>query len=580
MDPVQEIKNRLSIEEVVADYVQLKKAGRNFKGLCPFHHEKTPSFIVSPEKQLAYCFGCQKGGDIFKFIQEIENVEFKEALELLARKAGVELTPLPQANKSLKSRLFEMHELATDFYVANLIRPDQESVRNYLQERGLQELTINKFRLGYAPAAWDHLSQRLLKAGFNQEEIVSSGLALWRENKNDGIYDRFRQRIMFPLCNGQGQVLGFSGRILGQGEPKYLNSPESLIFHKKDFLYAFNFAKQPIKEKNAVIFTEGQMDTLMCHQAGFTNTVATSGTALTEQHLLLVKRLTRNLILALDTDQAGVNATNRAIELALGEDFEIRIFVPEHGKDPSEIIAKDPSLFEQALTKVISWFEFQFQVVFRENKLSDPQQKRQVAEQLFTFLKKIPSQLDLEHYLKALAKKLQVSLDALSADFKRLGRKSSFRSDTTPVAHAKPTYQRSELLLGLLINNPKELAYAIGALEDFQNLGSDLEEAFLSLKNYYTTNTPHFVLSDFLSTLKSPELKQRIELLALYTEQSYQDFEETEIHKEVKSLLQKLKDETKLRLLKALAQQIKDAENTGDQALINSLLAKQRDLLK
>ncbi|MDD4352204.1 MAG: DNA primase [Candidatus Gracilibacteria bacterium] len=579
MDPVVEIKNRLSIEDVVADYVQMKKAGRNFKALCPFHQEKTPSFVISPEKQLAYCFSCHKGGDMFSFIQEIENIEFPEALKILAQKAGVSLQEQAPLQKNKKSRLFEMHELATKFFTSVLFAEEGREALQYLHERGLTDETIRKFELGFATEDWNKLSKHLEQKGYSQEEIVSAGLALWRDRKTDGIYDRFRKRIIFPLSNSQSQVLAFTGRILGEGEPKYLNSPESLIFHKKDFIYGFNFAKQAIKEQDFTLFTEGQMDTIMCHQAGFKNAVASSGTALTPEHLRVIKRFSRNLVLALDTDSAGISASERAIELALAEEFEVKVVNKLAGKDPAEIIQKDPSLFQDSLSKAISWFDFYFEVVFKDLNLDEVKDKQFISKEFSRILGKLKSMMALEHYLKLLAKKLKTSLEAIKSDFKQdsKGKREHQKEETLP---SSERVKREECLLGLLVNYPKELAYAVGALDDSQCISTIWRDVFVSLRNYYLTNDPHFVINDFIATLKTDELKAKIQILALYIDETYQNFDETDIHKEIKTLLQHLKESHKRTILKQLNSELKEAEQEGNTAKIESLLAKQRDLLK
>ncbi|MFO0780606.1 MAG: DNA primase [Candidatus Gracilibacteria bacterium] len=341
VDAVQEIKAKLSIEDVVRQYVQLKKAGRSLKGLCPFHAEKSPSFVVSPERGIAYCFGCHKGGDIFAFIQEIEGVDFVDALKLLAERTGVELQQYEMKHalpKGEKDQLLQVHELVTKFYIRQLWEtPDGKKVLDYLHTRGLTDETIRRFQIGFAPDSFDATHSLLLKEGFSKKMLVLSGLALTQETTVDRIYDRFRGRLMFPISDHMGRVVAFGGRALKKDqEPKYLNSPETAIYHKSNVLYGFSFAKPSIKEHQEVILVEGYMDMIAAFQAGLTNVVATSGTALTVQQLRHVQPFVRSIALAFDMDNAGQEAARRAFDLTQEFDFFVKVITLPEGKDIAE----------------------------------------------------------------------------------------------------------------------------------------------------------------------------------------------------------------------------------------------------
>ena len=307
--PVDEIKSRLDVVDVVGGYIRLSKAGRNYRALCPFHSEKTPSFFVSPERQMWYCFGCQKGGSIFDFVMQMDGLEFGDALKVLAQRAGVELKKIdPKLSakwKTEKTRLYEICELAAKFFERQLeAGKTGQSVQKYLKERGLKSKTIQEWRIGYGPDKWQALSDFLKGRGYGEEEIERTGLSVRKDEIQNSNYDRFRNRIIFPIYDLNGGVVGFSGRIFGEGEPKYLNTPNTLIYDKSRVLYGLDRAKLDIRKDNFCVLVEGQMDVIMSHQAGVRNAVASSGTALTVEHLKIIKRYTENLAMAFDMDLA------------------------------------------------------------------------------------------------------------------------------------------------------------------------------------------------------------------------------------------------------------------------------------
>ena len=362
-DPVQEIKDRLSIEDLVGQYVQLKKVGRNLKGLCPFHAEKTPSFIVSPEKQIAYCFGCNKGGDVFTFIQEVEGVDFNDALKLLAERAGVQFeshSVKPQVTGRQKEQMFHMYELTTSFYEKNLFETsDGEKVLKYLSSRGLTDQTIRQFRIGYAPDSFEQTYKYLIGKGFNKQTIVSGGLGITKETTVEKIYDRFRGRLMFPVLDNLGRVVAFGGRALSKDqEPKYLNSPESVIYHKSNILYGFYGAKQKIKEKSEVVIVEGYFDVIASLQAGLINTVAPCGTALASKQLRLLKPFADTVVLAFDMDTAGQEAAKRSYEIAQEFEFNIKVAIMPEGKDPAEYAKQHGTELLNVISKALPYSDY------------------------------------------------------------------------------------------------------------------------------------------------------------------------------------------------------------------------------
>lgn len=366
MTPVEEIKSRLDIVELVRGYVKLEKSGQNWRALCPFHSEKTPSFFVSPSRQSWYCFGaCQEGGDIFSFLMKIENIEFLEALKLLAQKAGVELPRENPQARAERNRLYDILEASADFYESKLATA--ESPKQYLvSERGLSEDTIKTFRLGWSVPEWWALFDYLSKSGFGPEEIERAGLVV--RKTSGGHFDRFRSRIMFPLFDAMGRVVGFTGRIFGEESPeaaKYVNTPETPLFSKSKLLYGYHRAKSAISKQNAALLVEGQMDFLAAWQEGAQNVIATSGTALTEAHLKLLRRLCDTLILGFDMDAAGETATERGVLLAAANDFTIKIMTLPEAKDVSDFSRANPGKLVEMLNAPTHLIEYYFEKLNR-----------------------------------------------------------------------------------------------------------------------------------------------------------------------------------------------------------------------
>ena len=366
-DQVQEIKDRLSIVDVVGQYVQLTRAGKNFHARCPFHKERTPSFNVSPERNTYICFGCGEKGDIFSFVERIEGVDFKTALEELAAKAGIKLQrdfTGKGENKEKDARLRDACDAAAAFFEVQLEkRPD---VQDYLRNRAVTDETKLSWRLGYAPARWQDVSDHLVSLGFSKDEVADAGLAAKSERKLGEIYDRFRGRIMFPIADAQGRIIAFSGRFFEkvegsreEGEPaKYVNSPETALFKKSRIMYGFDKAKNAIRRTDCILLVEGQFDLVLCHQAGLTFAVAISGTALTPEHLSLLGRLSKRLVLALDADAAGVRSGLRSAHMALSSGFDVKVPTFPFGKDPADVAKENPELLKQAIRTSQTAVEF------------------------------------------------------------------------------------------------------------------------------------------------------------------------------------------------------------------------------
>jgi DNA primase len=415
---VQEIKDKLSINEVVGQYVTLRRAGRNFVAPCPFHKERTPSFHVSPERGSYMCFGCGEKGDIFSFVQKMDGVDFVTALKQLAKQAGVELKPRQFSgntteDKNKEERLFEVCEAATNFFESVL--KNRKDIQDYLHARGVHDDTIALWRIGYAPASWEDLSTQLLTQGFTKDEIVEAGLAARSERKQGEIYDRFRGRIMFPLFDAGGKVIAFSGRFFEkvtgsheESEPaKYVNSPETALFKKSRVLYGYDRAKNSIRKNDCILLVEGQFDVILSHQSGLPFTVAISGTALTPEHLSLLGRLSKRLVLALDGDAAGIRAGLKSSVMALAQGFDVKIPTFEGGKDPADLAKENPELLKAAVRTSKTAVEF-FLEALRRGAKDQRSFKTVVHLQLFPLVQAMPSLVTKAHFISILSQWLDM----------------------------------------------------------------------------------------------------------------------------------------------------------------------------
>ncbi len=424
---VEKIKDKLPIQEVVGGYIQLQRAGHNFRARCPFHKEKTPSFMVSPERGSYMCFGCGERGDIFSFVQKIDGVDFPTALRQLAERAGVELERRaysPEAtaeHKEKEERLREVCEAATVFFESELQK--REDVLNYLQARAVTAETITSWRIGYAPASWEDLSKHLVEKGFSKDDIADAGLAARSERKPGEVYDRFRGRIMFPIADLSGHIIAFSGRYFEkvhgskeEDEPaKYVNSPETDLFKKSKTLYGLDRAKGFIRKADCILLVEGQFDVVLSHQSGLPFAVAVSGTALTGEHLSLLARFSKRLVLALDGDAAGMRAGLKSTAMAYAAGFDVKIPSFTHGKDPADMAKENPELLRTAVRTSQTAIEF-FLAALRPEARDERAYKQLVEAQVLPLVAQLQSKIDQEHFISLVAGKLRVSEDAVRAE--------------------------------------------------------------------------------------------------------------------------------------------------------------------
>jgi DNA primase len=574
MDHLEEIRARIGIEELVGGYVQLKKAGRSLKGLCPFHNEKTPSFIVSPDKGIAYCFGCHQGGDIFKFTQLVENVNFPEAVKILAQKTGVKLPermPLV-ANQRLKA--IEINQWTVQFYQDRL--QENTKMKDYFLNRGVKEETIQKFRLGYAPDSFDQLKNFLTQKGYDRKDLIEAAVVNQRTIADQNTYDRFRNRMMFPIFDHQDNPIAFSGRIVGQGEPKYINSPETPAYSKSLVLYALNWAKESIKEKDQAIFMEGYMDVIAAHQAGTTNAVATCGTALTPQQLKLIQRYTKNIVFCFDGDGAGKEATFRAIELAQMSEVNLQVIQVPEGKDPDECIQKNPEAWFRAVEHPISVMDFYFDYAFKRFDTSTIPGKRQTMDFLLPMIKTARSEVEQNIHVNRLALELKTDPKLVWNDLRNL--KSKKRSAPASAAGEAPKglqFSREEYLLGFVCSHPELYPEVAERLIDGIPCDPNTERFYIALKNVYTRES-----SIDLERIKgelSEEDRARVEVLSLLVDEQYPDFSDEAVLREARKLIREINRKNLYNIQKDVEYQIRIAQ---DPEAKKTLLNRYNEILK
>ncbi len=425
---VEQIKERLSITDVVGAYVKLEKAGSNYKARCPFHNEKTPSFFVSPSRGSYYCFGCLARGDIFSFVEQFEGLDFVGALKVLAERAGVELERENPKAKSEKDRFYRALDVATEFFEKSLATDDE--AKNYLAKRGIKKETINEWRLGFAPDSWRALYDELLKKGFNSGEMLGVGLIKKQETGRD-FYDVFRGRVMFPIFDSSERVIGFSGRILPEADDgkmgKYINSPETILFNKSRVLYGLHKAKLDVRKRDYSIMVEGQMDLIMSHQAGFTNTVAVSGTALSadtmsgEQatNLGLLTRLSNNIILAFDSDDAGFKASGRNAKIALSLGMDVKVAKMSKGDDPADIILRDSEEWKTIIKNSKHVIDFLLESLLEKNY--EPRKLgKEIQTMVLPYIASLKSAIDQSHFIGKVSKGAGISEDALWEELRKV----------------------------------------------------------------------------------------------------------------------------------------------------------------
>ncbi len=574
--PVDEIKSRLDIVDVVQGYIKLQKAGTSFRAHCPFHNEKNPSFFVSPSKQIWHCFSCQKGGDIFSFVMEMDGSEFIDALRILANKAGVRLKKEDPKVRSEKSKLYEVCSAAASFFEEKLWQSkDAVEVQKYLADRGFKKEIIQKFRLGWAPPEWRALSDVLLRQGYQVDDIEKAGLIIKKDGRH---YDRFRSRIIFPIFDLHQEIIGFGGRIFQdskEGVAKYINSPQTLIYDKSMVLYGLDKAKTEIRRENKCILVEGYTDVMASHQAGVENVISSSGTALTEVQLRILKRYTENLILAFDQDLAGQEAAKRGINLAISFGFNTEIVpIPSH-RDPADCIKKNPEDWKEMIGKTQGIIDFYFKDAFSRADPKKVEGKKEIAKMLLPVLKRVPDKIEQAHWLRILSQKLGIEEKFLAEAMNLVKIDSSYYQKEDIGQEKKKAMSRVEMLeerlLGMLLVFPKKAKIVDKDLFTSPIIAKIFEELQKSRKS-------KSFFDDFQKSL-SPELSTQVRLLAFKAEQEKDD-EDIDIKKEIKDCTSQLRGEKLRRKLKEVSFKIKEAEEGKDRVTLGILTKEFNEVSK
>jgi DNA primase len=579
-EKVSEIRDRSSILEVVSDYVTLKKAGKNHRGLCPFHSEKTPSFMVNEEKQIFHCFGCGEGGDVFTFLMKVGHYSFPQAVEELAKRYGVRLPSreLSQAQKKemgKREALFQINQIASEYF-HNLLTKGREGEggRRYLSQRGISQEIILEHRLGTSTDRWDGLVRHLQEKKVSLELAWEVGLIF--PKKREGWYDAFRGRILFPIFDVHQRVIAFGGRVIKEGEPKYLNSPESSIYHKGEALYGLQVAKRHVVEKDCVIIVEGYFDLLTLHQYGLKHSVATSGTALTTHHIRTLKRYTRNLITLFDADQAGVQATLRSLPLLLEEEMIGKMVALPKGEDPDGFLRKgNQEDFGKRVDNAIPLVDFFFERLMKAHDLKSIDGKVKVAKEGMALLGRIPDRIRRDFYVKALAERLDVKESFLYEMLQSSPKESSRAEEEFKKSSTDRIFPKSEeMVVRLMVHHP-ELIPALseeGIFKEFESAA--LQKIAEGLRDLYHRKG-RLDLPEALGQFEE-DLKGRLCELAFQES----GLEGGSREKVLQDCIQKIREKRLKREKSELLKRIKEAEKQQEEKRLVPLLKEHQELAK
>jgi DNA primase len=601
---IDEIKNRLNIAEVIGEYIRLTKAGSNHKALCPFHNEKSPSFMVSEERGSWHCFGCGKGGDVFSFVMELEGVGFREALEQLAGKAGVELKKYSKGDwnsnevKDDKARLFAILELATKWYEKNLWEGrEKERILPYLRERGLNDASIKKFRLGYAPDGWRNMLEFLLKKGYTVDEINKTGLLVKKEKnfdeiKNSDVYDRFRDRIMFPIQDILGRVVGYSARVAPGGDEKnakYINTPQTVLYDKSKVLYGLNLAKMEIKKRNETVLVEGNTDVIAAHQAGFGNTVAVSGTALTDEQVKILKRYGENINMGFDMDAAGQAAARRSIKTCLENDLNVKIILLSSGKDAAESLRENPDDWKRAVESASGVLEYYFKEIFSRYDPKKPAEKKKIAQELLNVIKDISNPVEQSHWLKLLASRIgteeKILADILQNSKTNPPHRRAEEKNQTAQNNAGENVNREksleEKILGIILAFPKECRREIARIE----IGDFQKEKERAIMDAIKKDGENFSLERVKALFSDYETGKLLEEIVFESEVRFggelgDGRDQLDPLGELHGYVGRLKENRRKEKIFRIMQDIKSAEASGDKAGAKVLMEEFQKLME
>lgn len=580
---IDEIRNRNDIVDVISQYVVLKRSGRNFMGLCPFHKEKSPSFCVSPDKQIFHCFGCGVGGNAIHFISKIENVGFKESIEMLADRAGIELPTSDNTEDSklslLKSKVYEINKIAADFYHENLYKPTAKMAQEYVKKRKLDNNTLKAFLIGYA-GNFDELYKLLKSKNYTEEEILASGLV--NKNKDGKYIDRFRKRLMFPIQDIRGRVIAFGGRVLDDSKPKYINSSENIVYSKGRHLYGLNVAKKYDLKK--IVIVEGYMDAISLHQRGIHNAVASLGTAMTEAQGRLLRNSSEQIIIGYDSDGAGQAATLRGLDILHNMGCDVRVLQIEGAKDPDEFVIKyGPERFEKQVEKSISLVEYKVKTYKNDLNLDNANDKIKFLREVAKVLSKVSSDIEKEVYASKISSEYKISKEAIYAEINKLQNKDSRGTKILEKSKLKleekedsnkieQIDKREILTIYLLVNYPNESYERIRKninINDFKdNKSKSIVEKLYENFEKGNSNT-----SNIIDWFKDEEMVNYISWILTY------DFEITELNKCISDLINSYVKENMINQRNEIIKQLEKQELSKEESnqlemMLNEIIIK------
>ena len=574
MDQIEEVRRKVDIIDLVSETLPLKKSGRNFKANCPFHDEKTPSFMVSQERQIFKCFGCQEGGDVFGWLMKREGMEFGEALRTLADKVGVKLKSYkPSKDQQIKDKMLEINSLASEYYHYLLTEHQAgKEALQYLLKRGITKASIKSFKLGVSVGEWEGLINFLVKKkGYKISELEMAGLVVKGQR---GFYDRFRDRVMFPLYDHRNRVVGFSGRVYAQEQKqaKYVNSPETILYHKSDVLYGLEKTRGEIKRKNKAVVVEGELDAISSYQAGVKNVVAIKGSALTEGQVDLLKRFCENLSLALDEDAAGDQAARRGIEIAEKAGLSVRVIKLKYGKDPDECAQKEARLWKDSVKTAIPIYDFYIESAVTRYGVKSPEGKRKISEEVSLILSKITNQVIKAHYVKQLAGVLGVGEEAVLQEIDKASNRRRIMPERVNVKKEKNREDRlTEYVLALVLQVEDEVGKLVREVDGEMLADGAAKKVLIRLQRWMKTRKS-FGVNKFVESLPE-ELVGAVDQ-AYLTDLGNLGKNPEKMEKELEGVLKDLKGMGLRTELEQLTEKMKQAEKQGNQGELDKLQKK------
>jgi DNA primase len=585
MDAVEDIKSRLSIEDVIADYLELKRSGRNFKALSPFTNEKTPSFMISPEKQIWHDFSSGKGGNMFSFVMEVEGVDFKGALELLARKAGIDISDYRSSSHKntakLKERLFEALEQATSYYQRQLTKHD-EALKYVRQKRGFDKQTMLDFRIGYAPEDGQALYKHLSDKGFKDEELQKAGLNVVRYNKQS---DMFRGRIMVPLMDAHGRVVGFTARLLKDSDtaPKYINTPQTILYDKGRHVFAFHLAKEAIRKEKVCVLVEGNLDVVSAHQAGTKHVVATAGTALTEGHIKAVRHFTEDIRICFDQDSAGQSAVERSLAVASRMGVSLSVLPLPEGKDPDDVIREDKTTWQKVLDSPVYGVDWLIDRYIKQLDISTAKGKREFTDIILKRLADIKDPVEQDHYVGVVARRIEVSEDALRSKLSRSSdtptrpkKRTKAVSASSPSKSEAQLQERTKLrdhLLAIGLYQPALRKSVIHIPKEV--IEKQYPQQLFDLLEQYVDGNKDIFMDNALK-----EISEYVKILQLQFEQLYKELDLIELRDEVARLKTRLIERYVAHKKQSLTEQLSYVTDEATESTLLAQVDKLNALLK